>query len=60
MVDALANFPTNELYSCSVELSVMDQPSILGKVVTNIDQQAELSWMTPIEEYLRDGVLPRN
>ena len=57
MTDALANLGTNALYQCNVELSVMDQPSILGTVVTTIDQQVEPSWITPIAEYLRNGVL---
>ena len=51
--DALANLASNTLYPCNVELSVMDRPSIPRAVV--IDHQVELSWMTPISEYLKNG-----
>ena len=34
MADALANLPTNALYPCNIELSVMDQLSILGLSVS--------------------------
>ena len=57
MADALINLATSAWYTCNVGLSVMDQSSILG---TTIDHQAEQSWMTPITEYLRNGVLPEN
>ena len=38
MADALANLATNVLYPFNVGLSVMDQSSIIGKVVTTINQ----------------------
>ena len=60
MTDALANLVTSARYPCNVSLSVMEQSSILNTAVTTIDQQAEHSWMTPITEYLRNGVLLEN
>ena len=60
MANALANLETNAWYLCNVGLSVIDQSSILGTMVTTIDHQAEQSWMTPIIEFLRKGVLLEN
>ena len=51
---------TGAWYSCNMGLSVMDRSSILGKAVTTIDHQVEQSGMTPIIEYLRNGVLLEN
>ena len=47
MADALVNLATSAWYPCNMGLSVTDQSSILGTVVTAIDHQAEQSWMTP-------------
>ena len=60
MANALANLATNAWYLCNVGLSVIDQSSILGTMVTTIDHQGEQSLMTPIIVFLRNGVLPEN
>ena len=57
MEDALANLVTSAWHPCNVGLSVMDQSFILGTTISTIDHQAKQSWMTPITEYLRNGVL---
>ena len=60
MENALATSVSNALYPCNVELSVKDSLSIPSVEVMAIDHQVEMSWMTPISEYLKNGALLEN
>ena len=57
MLDALANIASNALYPCHVELSVLSYSSISAEVTLIAETRTSDSWMLPISNYLKNGVL---
>ena len=60
MADVLASLAFDALYSCNIELNVMDRSSISRTPVLATDNHDEPCWMTPITSYLKSGDLPEN
>ena len=57
MVDALTNLASSASYSCHVELSIMDHPSICNVVILIAKDSVGNSWIATILDYLRNGTL---